>query len=77
MTVLTPLLPFLLPQEGESPAIRSFAWAWLYFSIAVAFSYLTYLDPQNLREFAQVRWLEYLPLLGLLGWATVRNLPNS
>ncbi|MGD2157608.1 MAG: polyprenol phosphomannose-dependent alpha 1,6 mannosyltransferase MptB [Anaerolineales bacterium] len=77
MTVLTPLLPFLLPQEGESPAIRRFAWAWLYFSIAVAFSYLTYLDPQNLREFAQVRWLEYLPLLGLLGWATVRNLPNS
>jgi hypothetical protein len=77
VTVLIPLLPFLLPREGESPSIHHFAWAWLYFSIVVAFSYLTYLDPQDLREFAQVRWLEYLPLFGLLGWAAARTLPNS
>jgi hypothetical protein len=69
VTILIPFLPFLLPQEGENSPVRRFVWPLLYLSIGVAFSYLTYLDPENLREYAQVRWVEYIPLFGLLGWA--------
>lgn len=39
---------------------------WLYFSAAVALSYLTYLDPANLRETDFTRCWEYFPLLVLL-----------
>ncbi len=45
--------------------------AWLYFSAAVALSYLTYLDPLNLRETYAVRAIEYLPLYALLIAAAV------
>ena len=42
--------------------------AWIYFSAAVALSYLTYVDPDPLRwgETYEVRTLEYLPLYALL-----------
>jgi alpha-1,6-mannosyltransferase len=39
---------------------------WIYFSAAVALSYLTYLDPANLRETDFTRRWEYYPLLILL-----------
>jgi hypothetical protein len=39
---------------------------WLYYSASVALSYLTYLDPSNLRETEFTRRAEYLPLLFLL-----------
>jgi hypothetical protein len=39
---------------------------WLYFSAAVVLSYLTYLDPANLRETDFMRCWEYFPLLILL-----------
>ncbi len=39
---------------------------FLYFSASVALSYLTYLDPLNLRETESVRRGEYLPLYALL-----------
>ncbi|MGH8630253.1 MAG: hypothetical protein ACREU7_05745 [Burkholderiales bacterium] len=46
--------------------------AWLYFSAAVTLSYLTYLDPLNLRETYEVRAIEYLPLYaGLLAAGVV------
>ena len=42
--------------------------AWIYFSAAVALSYLTYVDPNPLKwgESYEVRALEYLPLYALL-----------
>jgi hypothetical protein len=42
--------------------------AWLYFSAAVALSYLTYLDVNPLKwgETYEVRVLEYLPFYALL-----------
>jgi len=67
-----------LPTEPKSVrnAVRvipqPFIWPWIYFSIAVAFSYLTYYDPVNLREYSQVRLLQYIPTYTLLLWALVQ-----
>jgi hypothetical protein len=69
VTFVVPLLPFLLPRENEESQVRRFIWPWLYLSLAVSSSYLTYLDPQNLREYDLVRLVEYLPVFGLLIWA--------
>jgi hypothetical protein len=69
VTLIIPLLPFLLPREGETPETARFILPWLYFSAAVALSYLTYLDPANLREYDLVRLVEYVPLYLLLVWA--------
>lgn len=69
VTFVVPLLPFLLPRENEESQVRRFIWPWLYLALAVSSSYLTYLDSQNLREYDQVRLVEYLPVFGLLIWA--------
>lgn len=66
---IVPLLPFLLPRGEERSQVSRFIWPWLYFSIAVTLSYITYLDPHDLREYDLVRLIEYLPLFGLLIWA--------
>jgi hypothetical protein len=71
VTLLIPLLPFLLPKQGEATHSGRFLWPWIYFSIAVAFSYSTYWDPDNLREYRLVRQVEYLPLYALLIWAAL------
>jgi alpha-1,6-mannosyltransferase len=69
VTIIVPLLPFLLPQAGETTRSGRFLWPWLYFSAAVTLSYLTYLDPANLREYDWVRRAEYVPLFLSLVWA--------
>ena len=69
VTLIIPLLPFLLPGQGETARTGRFLLPWLYFSITVAFSYLTYLDPANLREYDWVRLVEYVPLYLLLIWS--------
>ena len=69
VTIIVPLLPFLLPRGSEGSKIQRFIWPWLYLSLAVSSSYLTYIDPGNLRESDLVRLLEYLPVFGLLIWA--------
>jgi hypothetical protein len=69
VTLLIPLLPFLLPEKEEASQIGRFVWPWIYFSIAVAFSYTTYWDPDNLREYRLIRQAEYIPLYALLIWA--------
>ena len=74
VTLILPFLPFLLPRKDEIPITGRFMWPWLYFSIAVTFSYLTYIDPQNFREFTWVRNVEYLPFFGLLAWAALMGL---
>ncbi|MGD8623833.1 MAG: hypothetical protein PVJ34_04805, partial [Anaerolineae bacterium] len=70
-TVLIPLLPFLRSRDTDGGS--KFLWPALYFSGAVALSYLTYLDPANPREYDTVRLLEYLPTYLLLIWAAWRN----
>jgi len=75
-TLIIPLLSFLIPQRPEMALVQPFIWPWIYFSIAVAFSYLTYYDPENLREYSQVRLLEYLPTYVLLAWAFLQFIVN-
>jgi hypothetical protein len=69
VTLIIPLLPFLLPQEREASRTGRFLLPWLYFSAVVSLSYLTYLDPANLREYDMVRLVEYVPLYLLLVWS--------
>lgn len=69
VAVVVPLLAFLLRREGEVPERNRLIWPWIYLSVAVSLSYLTYLDPANLREYDWVRILEYLPFYALLIWS--------
>lgn len=69
VALIIPLLPFLLPKQGEAARINRLLLPWLYFSVVVALSYLTYLDPANLREYDWVRLVEYVPLYLLLVWS--------
>jgi hypothetical protein len=66
-TLVMPFLPFL-PSRNTTGRSK-FLWPALYFSGAVALSYLTYLDPANPREYDIVRLLEYAPTYLLLIWA--------
>jgi len=69
VTLIIPLLPFLPPKRGQAARPTRFLLPWLYFSAAVSLSYLTYLDPANLREYDLVRLVEYVPLYLLLIWS--------
>jgi hypothetical protein len=71
VTILIPFLAFYWPAQEESPTVKRLAWPWLYLSCAVAFSYITYLDRDNLRELYWVRLVEYLPCYALLAWAVL------
>lgn len=74
VTLIVPFLPFLLPRRSETPLVERFVWPWLFFTMIVAVSYLSYIDPSNPREFAWVRRMEYLPFFGLLAWAALMGL---
>jgi hypothetical protein len=69
VTLVIPLLPFLPSRLGSSSQASRFLVPGLLFPAVVALSYLTYLDPDNLREIAVVRMLEYVPLYGVLIWS--------
>jgi hypothetical protein len=69
VTVILPFLPFLPPRAGEKSNLGRFIWPWIYLSCSIALSYTTYADPGNLREYYQIRQLEYIPFYLLLGWA--------
>jgi hypothetical protein len=68
VTLVIPFLPFVRSQKGKSNNHQIYLWPWLYFSISVALSYITYLDPENLREYTWVRLVEYIPMYILLIW---------
>jgi alpha-1,6-mannosyltransferase len=69
VSAILPLLPFWVQRENGLVRCHRFIWPWLYFGAAVSLSYLTYLDPANLREYDWVRLSEYLPLYALLIWS--------
>ncbi|MEM7131213.1 MAG: hypothetical protein AAF702_33160 [Chloroflexota bacterium] len=70
-------VPFLTPSIDESTTQWLWALPWLYLSAALFLSYLTYLDPANLREYEWIRRTEWLPTIGLLLIAlAIRGLPN-
>ncbi len=65
--ILLAFLPFLPPTSEEGGWRWWLVVPWLYLSGALIFSYLTYLDPLNFGELEWVRWLEWVPVWGLLG----------
>jgi hypothetical protein len=65
ITGTLPFLVFLLPPSGRMRAPAYFA-AWVYLSLAIAASYLTYSNPPHFADFEQVRYFEYLPFYLLL-----------
>ena len=67
--LIIPFLPFLSPKQDEAIWTKRLKWPWIYFSLAVSLSYLTYINPDDLREFNLVRQVEYMPLYLLLIWA--------
>lgn len=68
LTPVMALLPFQADFTMDRLPRALHVSAWLYFSAAVALSYLTYLDASPLKwgETYEVRALEYLPLYALL-----------
>lgn len=73
LLALMPFLPLMTPASDEPARLWLWALPWLWLSGALALSYLTYIDPANLRELEWVRRLEWLPALGLLGIALIRG----
>lgn len=69
VTLLLPLLPFLASSPDGPARGTRLLWAWLTFAWAVSLSYLTYLDPANLRVYPIVVVVEYVPLYVLLIWS--------
>lgn len=69
LLIVAPFLPFLPAAPGEHTTAGRWIWPWVYLSCAIPLSYLTYIDPDNLREFDFVRWLEYGPFYLLILWA--------
>jgi alpha-1,6-mannosyltransferase len=66
LMILLGFLPFLPPGPTESRWRWLAVAPWLYLSGALALSYLTYLDPLDLREFEWVRKTEWWPVWGLV-----------
>lgn len=71
LLILMPFLPFLAP--GDDEPVHTWLWPlpWLWLSGIVALSYITYIDPANLRDLNWVRLLEWAPTLVLVGIALV------
>ena len=69
LLALLPFLPILAPGDDEPKRRWLLPLPWLWLSGIVALSYVTYLDPENLRDLDWVRLLEWLPTLLLLGIA--------
>jgi hypothetical protein len=79
LTLLLAMLPLIRVQKSW-PAILFIA-GWLYFSVAVNLSYLTYLDPKSPQELEWIRIVEYIPLwIVLIGAGSLvgraRFMPN-
>lgn len=69
--ILLIFLPFLAPAQDENKYYWLITAPWIYLSGGLIFSYLTYLNPDDFREYANVRNLEWIPTLILFGVATI------
>ena len=79
LAVVIPFAPFLLSSGYGDGQARRFLWPLLYLSCTIVLSYMTYVDPNEWREFNWVRNVEYAPFYALLLWAMVpwlRKLPR-
>jgi len=80
--ILLIFLPFLAPAQDENKYYWLITAPWIYLSGGLIFSYLTYLNPNDFRELARVRNLEWIPTLVLLAigfaaWLTVLRIKND
>ncbi|MFK7805904.1 MAG: hypothetical protein AB8G95_30010 [Anaerolineae bacterium] len=80
--ILLIFLPFLAPAQDENKYYWLITAPWIYLSGGLIFSYLTYLNPDDFRELARVRNLEWIPTLVLLAigfaaWLTVLRIKND
>ncbi len=66
LLILLVFVPFLAPDPSESRWRWLAILPWVYLSGALVLSYITYLNPLDLREYEWVRNTEWLPALGLL-----------
>lgn len=73
LLILLPFIPLLTPGPDEPPQFWLWASPWLWLSGTLTLSYITYIDPNNLREFEWVRHWEYLPTLCLTLLALVSH----
>lgn len=75
--IVSALIPFFVPLPWER---QRWGWwgvaAWLYLNATLIFSYLTYFDPTNFGELIWVRWVEWVPTLGLLATAVILRYHN-
>jgi hypothetical protein len=71
LLLLLAFVPFLAPAAKEPRRTWLALLPWLYLSGAAFLSYVTYQNPQDLREFEWVRRSEWLPTLMLLGVAAL------
>ena len=69
LLALMPFLPILAPGDDEPRRQWLIPLPWLWLSGIVALSYVTYIDPEKLRDLDGVRLVEWLPTLCLLGIA--------
>lgn len=74
---LLAFVPFLTPAEQEPGEQWLWVLPWLYLSAALFLSYLTYLNPDDLREHEWIRKLEWLPLYALLASAALKWLSSQ
>ncbi len=65
LMILLAFLPFLTPEAAESRRRWLAIAPWLYLSGALALTYLTYLDPTNIRELEWLRKTMWWPTWGL------------
>ncbi len=69
--VVIPFAPFLVSSGPDDRQARRFLWPLLYLTCVVVLSYVTYLDPNDWREYNWVRIVEYIPFFALLLWAVL------
>jgi alpha-1,6-mannosyltransferase len=73
--LIIPFLPFILAPDSSSSQ-KLFAFSWIILSITVNFSYLTYINESDFREYKLVRFLEYAPFYFLIFSAILMKVIN-
>lgn len=71
LAVVIPFAPLLLSSGQGDRQARRYLWPLLYLTCVVVLSYVTYLDPNDWREYNWVRNVEYVPFFALLLWAAL------
>lgn len=70
LTLMLAFLPFFGGAGQDQPESKKlFTWAWLYLSISIFLTYLSFFKFPTMGEYILIQCIEYLPLYGILAWA--------